>query len=232
MTDGMSLEGAYQLAEGYLATGQYEAASRVVAALLNADTAPNHHHLRLLLEEIVEAEPVASAQVSLANILLSGDTGETEPERAVGLLQEVIDGSDGINDLVPETVIGLAHELLADCYIAGSGVPADPMAAFHHLGQAAELGRGQAAFNMGLAQHQGLLDQAVDLDSAWQHYQRAADLGDARAFTHMALIHLADPAVDKVGEALQLLEKARALGDSEANRILDDLEIDRPEPDA
>ena len=40
VTDGMSLEGAYQLAEGYLATGQYEAASRVVAALLNADDGP------------------------------------------------------------------------------------------------------------------------------------------------------------------------------------------------
>ncbi len=222
----MSLEGAYQLAEGYLATGQYEAASRVVAALLNYDGTPNYHHLRLLLEEIVEAEPIATAQVGLATILLSGDTGETEPERAIGLLQEVIDQvGESAGDAVQETVLGLAHQLLADCYIEGSGVAADPLAAFHHLGQAAELGQGKAAFNMALAFHQGLLDQPVDMDEAWAHYQRAAELGEARALTHMALIHLEDPAIDKVGEALRLLNKARSLGDSEAQRILDELDI-------
>ena len=224
MSEPTNLEGAYQLAEGYLATGQYEAASRVVAALLNYEGAPNHHHLRLLLEEIVEAEPIASALVSLATILLSGDTGETEPERAVGLLQEAIDDGEA-----PEAVVGLAHELLADCHIAGSGVAADPIAAVQHLRQAAELGRGKAAFNLGLALHQGLLDQGVDLDAAWEHYRRAADLGEARALTHMALIYLEDPAVDKVGDALQLLEQARALGDSEADRILTELDIERPQ---
>lgn len=216
-----TLEKAYHLAEGYLVTGQFEAASRLIATLLTHEAKPNYHHLRLLLEEIVEASPVASAQVSLATILLGGDTGEREPERAVGLLQEVIDRDDGGS--ASDIVTGLAHELLADCHISGSGLAADPGGAFHHLMMAAELGRPKAAFSIAVACHQGLLDQAVDLDRARDYYRLAADGGEAAALTNLALIELDQSLDAEDHEALELLEQARALGDARAGQILDEL---------
>jgi len=215
------LEQAYNLAEGYLATGQYEAASRVVATLLNYDAAPNYHHLRLLLEEIVDSAPVASAQVSLAMILLSGESGEVEPERAFGLLQGVVDGD--LAEPGSEAVVGLAHELIADCYIAGHGVMADPGAAFHHFLQAAERGQSKAAYNVGVAHHEGLLDQPVDLEQAQQYFELAAEGGEARAFTRLALLQLEDPEAADAERAAELLERAKELGDPDAEQLLDRL---------
>ena len=45
MSNSETLEKAYHLAEAYLATGQYEAASRLIATLLNHEAAPNYQSI-------------------------------------------------------------------------------------------------------------------------------------------------------------------------------------------
>ena len=93
-----TLRQAYDLAESLVATGRYGDASRLIVALLNGQTQANHDHLRLLLEEIVDAAEVPAAAIGLAMILLSGDTGESDPDRAFSLLLQAVDGIDVLGE--------------------------------------------------------------------------------------------------------------------------------------
>lgn len=218
---------AYDLAEGHIATGRYDEASRVIAALLSPDANPNPHHLRLLLEEIVAITFEPTAHINLAIMLLTADSGEHDAERAFELLSEAVDGvePDGEGGEA-DRLAGVAHETLADLYLRGDVAPADPETAFRHYLAAAELGRGQAAHNVAVAFEQGLFDQPVDRDSAKRYLNIAADAGVAAAMTSLALMHLDDlDAPDEV-RVMDLLEQARDLGDERAAEVLEQLRED------
>ncbi len=104
---------------------------------------------------------------------------------------------------------------------------ADPGVAYLHYRRAAELGRPKAALNVGLAHDNGILDQDVDKETAREFYQIAADAGERRAMTNLAMLYLTSDAVppDEV-TVLDLLERARDLGDELAGEVLGQLMAD------
>jgi TPR repeat protein len=223
-----ALQKAYDMAEGYLATGRYAETGRLVAAILAQDPDPNFHHLRLLLEAVLEADREPTSAINLAIILLNSETGERDPDRAFTLLQSAVDELEQLAvDLAEHGLLGLAHELLADCYITGDGVAAEPGAAFRHYLRAAELGRAKAALNVGLAYDNGILDQAVDKEAAMHFYQIAAERDEPRAMTNLALLYLTSELLppDET-TVMDLLEKARDLGDETAGEVLHHLRED------
>ncbi|MDX1710094.1 MAG: tetratricopeptide repeat protein [Rhodovibrionaceae bacterium] len=227
-----AIQKAYDLAEGFLATGRYAEAGRLVAAILAEDPQPNHHHLRLILEAVLEADNEPSCAINLAIILLNSETGEHDPERAFALLEGAVDElEEQAKDLSEHSLLGLAHELLADCYITGEGVREEAGAAFRHYQRAAELGRSKAALNVALAHDNGILDQVVDKEEARRFYEMAAERGEPRAMTNLAMLYLTSDIMppDEV-TVMDLLEQARDLGDDTAGEVLqqlrDDVEFD------
>ncbi|MBI4182493.1 MAG: sel1 repeat family protein [Proteobacteria bacterium] len=210
---------AYVRAERCLAAGRFAEASGLIAALLAHDPDPDLGRLRDLLETIVEEAAEPGAQVSLATLLLDPAGEEADPERALALLLEAADAIEGRDEPDPG-LAGVAHGLIADCYLRGVGAGADPAAAFQHYRRAAELGNGRAAFAAGLACESGLLDQAVDRAEAKRYYRMAADAGDVRAMTALALLYLADGDAPDEVTIVDLLEEASAKGDSRAAETL------------
>jgi TPR repeat protein len=223
-----AIQKAYDLAEGYLATGRYAETGRLIAAILAEDPNPNFHHLRLLLEAVIEADSDPTSAINLAMILLNSETGERDPERAFALLESAVDELEQqAVDLPEHGLLGLAHELLADCYIVGDGVDAEPGAAFRHYMRATELGRSKAALNVGLAYDNGILDQVVDKEAALEFYRIAAERGEARAMTNLALLYLtSDLLPPDETTVMDLLEQARDLGDETAGEVLQRLRED------
>jgi TPR repeat protein len=226
MTGPQDLEHAYALAEGFVDTGRYAEAGRLIAGLLSRAPQPDLDRLRQLLTTAVGASEDAAARLNLALVLLheDADASEEECELAIALLQEVTDlTEDPGSGQYSRTMAGLAHGLLGDACVAGHGTPADAEAGFRHYCLAAEHGNTKAALNVALALDAGMLDQPVDKHEAARYYRIAADGGEARAMTNLALLYLND--IDPPDEVtvVDLLEQARDQGDPNAGDVLDAL---------
>ncbi|NBB82899.1 MAG: hypothetical protein GVY28_05775 [Alphaproteobacteria bacterium] len=226
MSGPRDLEHAYSLAEGFVDTGRYAEAGRLIAGLLSRDPQPDLDRLRDLLITAVGASEDATARLNLALVLLheTAEATAEDCELAVDLLHEVTDLAEAPDS--PQhsrTMAGLAHGLLGDAYVAGHGAPAEPEAGFRHYWLAAEYGNAKAALNVALALDAGMLDQPVDKQTAAIYYRIAADGGEARAMTNLALLYLNDLEPPDEVTVVDLLERARDLGDANAAEVLDAL---------
>jgi len=226
MTGPSDLEHAYALAEGFVDTGRYAEAGRLIAGLLSRDPQPDLERLRAMLAAAVEASDDAAARLNLALVLLheDSDASDADFEFAVSLLQDATDlVEDPHSPQHSATLAGLAHGLLGGAAVSGRGVDADPEAGFRHYHLAAEYGNAKAALNVGLALDGGMLDQPVDKTAAAHFYRIAADAGEPRAMTNLALLYLNDLEPPDEVTVLDLLERARDLGDRNAQDVLDAL---------
>jgi len=226
MTGRSEIDRAYALAEGFVGTGRYDEAARLLAGILTKDVAPDLPRLRDLLDAVVAASPSAGARVSLALVLLheDADAAAEDVQAAVALLQDAADlAEDPSTGQGSRTVAALAHGLLGDCFVAGRGTEADPETACLHYRRAADHGNGKAALNVALALDGGLLDQPVDKEEAAVFYRIAADAGEPRAMTNLALLYLTDLQPPDEVTVVDLLERAQDLGDENAGIVLDQL---------
>ncbi|MEQ8965684.1 MAG: tetratricopeptide repeat protein [Azospirillaceae bacterium] len=226
MTGRDEIDHAYSLAEGFVDTGRYDEAARLIAGLLTKDRDPDLPRLRDLLSAVVDASDNAGARVNLALVLMHEDADATPEEVsiAVTLLQEAADlAEDPSSGQGSRTVAALAHGLLGDCFVAGRGTEADAGTAVLHYRRAAEQGNGKAALNVALALDGGVLDQPVDKDEAAHFYRIAVEAGEPRAMTNLALLYMSDLEPPDEVTVVDLLERARDLGDDNAAEVLDQL---------
>ncbi|WP_158043594.1 tetratricopeptide repeat protein [Skermanella pratensis] len=225
MLGSAHLQRVYEAAEDCVAAGRYTNAAKLLASLLVQDPEPDHERIAAVLDALIEISAEPSALINRAAMLLDPVMGETDPERALALLQDAADQTDDPEH--PEhTLSGLAHGMIGDCYIRGAGVSADPDAGFGHYLLAAEYGNAKAAFNVGLAYDQGMLGQAVDRDAAKRFYRIAADGGEAAAMTRLAVLYMTDQDPPDEVTIVDLLEAAVERGDEDAAEILQNLQDD------
>ena len=215
----------YEAAEDCVAAGRYTNAAKLLASLLVQDPEPDHARIAAVLDALIEMSPEPSALINRAAMLLDPEMGDPDPERALALLQDAADQTEDPQH--PEHALtALAHGMIADCYIQGAGVSADPDVGFSHYLLAAEYGNAKAAFNVGLAYDQGMFGQAVDRDEAKRFYRMAADGGEASAMTRLAVLYMTDQDPPDEVTIVDLLEAAVEQGDEDAEEILQNLQDD------
>jgi len=226
MIGSAQLQRIYEAAEDCVAVGRHGNAAKLLAGLLVQDPEPDHARIAAVLDAIIELSSEPTALINRAAMLLDPTMEEEfDPERALALLQDAADQTDD-PDHPDHALTGLAHGMIADCYIRGAGVSADPDIGFSHYLIAAEFGNAKAAFNVGLAYDQGVLGQAVDRDAAKRFYKIAADGGEAAAMTRLAVLYMTDQDPPDEVTVVDLLEAAAGLGDQDAEEILQNLQDD------
>ncbi|EWY39226.1 hypothetical protein N825_07815 [Skermanella stibiiresistens SB22] len=215
----------YEAAEDSVAVGRHANAAKLLASLLAQDPDPDVERIAAVLDAIIDMSAEPTAMINRATMLLDPAMGETDPDRALALLQEAADQTDDPEH--PEHALtALAHGMIGDCLIQGAGVSSDPDAGFGHYLLAAEYGNAKAAFNVGLAYDQGMLGQAVDRDAAKRFYKIAAEGGETPAMTRLAVLYMTDQDPPDEVTIVDLLEAAAERGDQDAAEILQNLEDD------
>jgi tetratricopeptide (TPR) repeat protein len=195
--------------ETLMRSGRWDDAVDALNAILaKGKTAAKAKALELL-EKCAEHSTYAATTLALA--LLRGDSGQTDLDRGVALLREVLQNDD-------ETMHHAAHFFLAYYYLGIFGGPSDAVAALGHFEEGGLRGNAESAYCAGLLLQNGMQNITPDIHRAMDNYARAADEDHPKALTNLALLVAQEE--EDFETAMDLLEEAAELGDKRAKKAM------------
>lgn len=203
-----------QRAQDYADAESWERAEAVATQGLQLASGAYKEPFVNVLERIAAHSELARVNLGIAFLL--GDAGRKDIARARKLLEEAEQHSSNPKVLVH------AHNVLGDIAAGVHGTKPDMDCAVSHWMSAAELGSGEAAFNLGL-----IFERDGDLEEASLVYGRGAELGHPGAMTNLAAMILAAQAPGTPDRMEELYRKAASLGDRVAAKAVANMDLVR-----